>query len=218
MLSGFSVSGTFDNSIVVRKGPELRGAAGIALDKHYRRPFDSGPLRCGGSRMRETVPGYEDYEADDQGQIWRVAFRVPGLSERKLTQYVTPSGYLRVTLAIKGGEKVEKVHKLVGLAFHGPRKDGQQMRHLDGNKTNNTPGNLAWGTSEENTADKFIHNTLARMPGEANPSHKLTTIDVIAIRRMHSNGQSSVDLARQFGMSQSMIRYIISHRRWAHVS
>jgi len=44
-------------------------------------------------------------------------------------------------------------------AFHGEKPDGYEARHLDGDKLNNHPSNLAWGTHSENECDKMKHGT-----------------------------------------------------------
>jgi hypothetical protein len=50
------------------------------------------------------------------------------------------------------------VHVAVALAFHGPPPSPDLLvRHLDGNPEHNWPSNLAWGTREENAADRERH-------------------------------------------------------------
>lgn len=49
------------------------------------------------------------------------------------------------------------IHTLVAMAWHGPRPDGQECRHLNGDPTDNRPENLAWGTRAENMADMVRH-------------------------------------------------------------
>jgi len=43
------------------------------------------------------------------------------------------------------------------LAFIGPRPDGLETRHLDGNPTHNHLSNLAYGTHRENALDMIRH-------------------------------------------------------------
>jgi hypothetical protein len=52
-----------------------------------------------------------------------------------------------------GENKVAYVHILVCSAFHGPRPEGKEVRHLDDYGLNNRPSNLCWGTREENIDD-----------------------------------------------------------------
>ncbi len=97
----------------------------------------------------KVIKAHPDYMVSDQGEIW---------SERKdinLVQTPTKTGYLTVKL----NGKTYNVHKLVAEAFIGPRPEGLQVRHLDGNPRNNNVTNLVYGTSKENHADMVTHGT-----------------------------------------------------------
>jgi hypothetical protein len=52
---------------------------------------------------------------------------------------------------------VEDVHPLVAAAFIGPRPDGMEIRHLDGERFNNAAVNLCYGTPSENARDRVNH-------------------------------------------------------------
>jgi phage FluMu protein Com len=52
-----------------------------------------------------------------------------------------------------------KVHWLVARAFLGPRPDGMEIRHLDGDYQNCTASNLLYGTKSENALDAVQHGT-----------------------------------------------------------
>ena len=53
-------------------------------------------------------------------------------------------------LWVKGGGLRVAVAVLVCLAFHGP----PEVRHLNGDRQDNRPGNLAWGSHKDNERDK----------------------------------------------------------------
>lgn len=75
------------------------------------------------------------------------------------TLYVLkPSGskYLSVTLERR---TQRAVHTLVLEAFHGPRPEGLEGRHLNGDSHDNRSENLKWGTHEENMQDRIAHGT-----------------------------------------------------------
>jgi len=69
------------------------------------------------------------------------------------------NGYLCFNLCKSGHRANGRIHVLVLLAFVGPRPEGQQARHLNGNATDNRRVNLAWGTPKQNTADSIRHGT-----------------------------------------------------------
>lgn len=51
------------------------------------------------------------------------------------------------------------VHSLVAAAFIGPCPQGQEVRHKDGTRTNNTADNLEYGTRTDNLRDAIRHGT-----------------------------------------------------------
>jgi hypothetical protein len=120
----------------------------LALEK----ALEAGPTRL----PIASAPGYE---ADQTGVIWSVAHNWRGWGERALASHKDAHGYLRVSLVV-GGKRIHRMaHALVCEAFHGPRPDGQEVRHLDGSRDNNAPSNLAWGTKSENAKDRIRHGT-----------------------------------------------------------
>lgn len=72
--------------------------------------------------------------------------RILGVSGRVLKQNPDRDGYATVTV----GKKPRRVAILVQLAFAGP----PEVRHLDGDRTNDRPGNLEWGSRWRNEQDK----------------------------------------------------------------
>ena len=63
-----------------------------------------------------------------------------------LVQHTDRDGYQTVKL----GRRTVRVNVAVQLAWAGP----VEVRHLDGDKANNRPENLAWGSRTENEGDK----------------------------------------------------------------
>ncbi|MFE2967499.1 NUMOD4 motif-containing HNH endonuclease [Streptomyces sp. NPDC059340] len=104
------------------------------------------------------VPGHEgNYEVSDQGDIRsRPRPRTKGGLRRATISKV---GYPKVELWSNGRRETRFVHQIVAAAFLGPRPDGQEVRHLDGNPLNCELSNLAYGTRSENSLDKVRHGT-----------------------------------------------------------
>ena len=66
--------------------------------------------------------------------------------------------YLSVALCREGRQRSFGVHILVCAAFHGPKPFPKaEVRHLDGDGTNNVTDNLCWGTRSENMQDIIRH-------------------------------------------------------------
>ena len=95
------------------------------------------------------VVGHEGYRVSANG-------RVLGKSGKILSPVDNGHGYMSVPIS---GAPRRYVHQLVLEAFVGPRPDGYQARHLNGNRGDNRASNLAWGTPSENARDKLAHGT-----------------------------------------------------------
>lgn len=102
------------------------------------------------------IVGFPDYMVSDKGRVLSTRRREP----RVLRANPTTNGYLQVLLwRPEGGRRAHRVHVLVAEAFYGPRPNGHQVRHLDGNQLNNCRSNLAYGTARDNAADMKRHGT-----------------------------------------------------------
>ena len=72
-------------------------------------------------------------------------------SGRLLKHYVnTKNGYCYVSLSRQGKIVSRRVHVLVANAFLGENRNGLQVNHIDGKKTNNRADNLEYCTQSEN--------------------------------------------------------------------
>lgn len=100
----------------------------------------------------KAVVGFEGrYEVSDLG---RVRSWVRG--ERILRAGVSSNGYPTVALG-RGNSRT--VHSIVAEAFVGPKCDGQEVRHKDGNRKNPVASNLCYGTRSDNIGDAVAHGT-----------------------------------------------------------
>ena len=114
------------------------------------------------------IPGWDGlYEASTHGRVRSIertvlrAGRPMRVPAKVLAPNVHHSGYRRVILA-RGGQRFEYLlHQVIALAFHGPRPEGMEVRHLNGDQTDNRPENLRYGTSSENSRDTLAHGNHA---------------------------------------------------------
>ena len=101
------------------------------------------------------IPGWEGlYDVSSLGRV-RSHYR----GGRILRPWPDADGYLRVSLSRGGVQTIYRVHRLVLLAFAGPGEPGEEVRHLNGDATDNRADNLAWGTPAENKRDQVRHGT-----------------------------------------------------------
>lgn len=139
--------------------------------------------------------------------------RIQGPSGKWLKPFPKRHGYLFVTM-YKGGGSWEHipVHTAICTAFHGPRKNGLQVRHLNGVNTDNRAENLAWGTGSENQADRVLHGTDHR--GSKHYATRLRNQDVIQIRDLRAYGFTRVDIGAWYGITPSAVGKIASRVNW----
>jgi HNH endonuclease len=97
------------------------------------------------------VVGYEGlYSVTSDGRVWSNYIKdwVEGFPNSR--------GYVQISLTKAGHRRKRLLAILVLTAYRGPRPDGLQGCHRDGDKLNNTLDNLYWGTPAENTADQLL--------------------------------------------------------------
>ncbi|MGC5028163.1 NUMOD4 motif-containing HNH endonuclease [Tsukamurella sp. DT100] len=106
------------------------------------------------------------YEVSDIGRVRSISRTITSsngyqrrLNGRVLRGTPSDSGHLLVDLCDGGRRWNAKVHVLVAAAFYGPRPEGMETRHLDGDPTNNRVENLRYGTRSENHLDRVLHGT-----------------------------------------------------------
>lgn len=155
----------------------------------------------------KDIVGYEGlYSIDENGNIYsKRSWR--GVKNRTLKPSKNEYGYLRVFLTKSGKTSGITIHKLMAIAFLGKREDGFQVRHLDGNKENNTLSNLKYGTALENAQDRKAHSRTAF--GEKIGSSKLTKEEVFDIR--NSNLKQKV-LSKIYNVSIANISMILNFK------
>lgn len=107
-------------------------------------------------------------------------------------------GYLQAHLGVDGVKFSVRVHHLVLLAFVGPRPDGQEGCHFDGNPANNSATNLRWDTHDNNSKDRKAHGNYAT--GELHPMAKFSN-ELIA--KLRAEKVDYKDAARIYGMSRT---------------
>ena len=111
------------------------------------------------------VLGYEGlYEVSDAGRVRSLSREVrSGRGVRVVEGRVlhpTPGALGRLSVSLSNGRAVVRlVHHLVLEAFVGPRPDGAECCHGDGDASNNRLSNLRWDTHRANVLDAVAHGT-----------------------------------------------------------
>ncbi|ENC2022838.1 HNH endonuclease [Escherichia albertii] len=127
-------------------------------------------------------------------------------------------GYLHAKLCDNGISRNIFVHRLVATAFLPTAKNKPEVDHLDGDKRNNTVGNLEWVDRQENMK-RVARNGRLTFPdnrGEKNGMAKITEAIAREIKTL-GDSVSQTELGRRYGISRRAVGMIISGARWPHV-
>jgi len=111
-----------------------------------------------------------------------------------------------------------KAHRIAYTLYKGIIPFGMHVLHRCDNPPCVNPDHLFLGTQTDNNLDrdKKGRNNVAR--GEDTALAKLTTKDVLAIRKSYiPYKNSSVKLAKKYGVKHSTILNIISNKTWKHL-
>lgn len=131
---------------------------------------------------------------------------------RPLAGGVDKDGYRKFVLIGDDGKRQYcRRAAMICAAFHGPRPEGMNVRHLDGTRTNDAAINLAWGTQAQNCADKVAHGTAQR--GENSGTSKISTAQALQVKAMLSLAPSVI--ARELGISRNIVYGIKYGKTWA---
>ena len=158
--------------------------------------------------MNETwkpVIGWPEYEVSSLGRVRSLKRKNPKI----LTNTLTNWGYHRVGLCIGKASYTRKVHILVAEAFIGPRPNGLWCLHRDGNKLNNIPSNLYWGTHQDNVNDAMHHGTHIALR-----RRKLTPKQVVEIRKSSVN---AIKLSAVYKVHPTVIQKIRRNQSYKNV-
>lgn len=160
-----------------------------------------------GMEIWKDIPGYEgQYQASTLGRIRSVDRQITQMGRfgKPFTRTMKgrvlrpgrycKSGHVSVTLG--KGAFGKPVHQLVMLTFVGPPPMGMEVRHLNGDPTDNRLCNLAYGTRSENILDVYRIGKRWR---------KLSKAEALEIKRRLAAGESGAALSREFGVSETSI-------------
>lgn len=175
----------------------------------------------------KDIPGYEGfYQASNLGNIRSIDRVVPhgknGFVKAKSKQLKAAlyQGYYKVALCTNRKLKSFYVHKLVAITFIGPKIDGKEINHIDGNKINNSVLNLEWCSRSENVQHAFDTGLAKARKGSSNGNSKLKEDQILEIRNLWTSGNyMQKDIAKIFGVSTAHVKDIIHKRRgvWSQI-
>lgn len=156
----------------------------------------------------KDIPGFEGaYQASSLGRIRSVERRVPSVFNGEPCMRSVPGAILKPTRTKSGHLRVDlgrmlrhaPVHALIARTFIGPRPQGKEVCHRDGNPANNRVDNLRYDTRTSNLLDRYLAGgTLGKL--------RLPEIQEIMARI--ARGETSAAIAQEFGVSKGTINRI----------
>lgn len=158
------------------------------------------------------VVGYEKhYAVSDQGKVRRITdgLRRGVKAGFELKPNLTGKGYLFVRLYDRDTKRTRStlLHNIVTAAFLGPKPQGMQVNHIDGNKLNPSLSNLEYVTAGDNQRHAYCTGLMKR---SLNPT-------LVREIRLYEGRVTSKAAAAIFGVSSTTIQYIWRRVYWPAV-
>lgn len=182
-------------------------------------------------QLRELVIQLEasGYSVESSGEVL-------GKRGKPLTLHTNHKGYVYATFLSEGKMVKVYVHRLVAGKFLDNQEEKPCVNPIDGDKTNNSIGNLEWCTHSENmlhsyhtlgnSVPSFLglshtseakEKTSLKQSGELGNNARLRKEDVLHIRKKYSEGTTIAQLAENFKCSFQNIWKIVDRQTWRTV-
>lgn len=156
-------------------------------------------------RGRPSTPAevrfWRDVEKTKTCWLWR-----GHINNRNSYGYISVNG--------RKGSNV-RVHRFSYALHYRPLRTTENVCHTCDVRHCVRPDHLFLGSYTDNMQDAATKGRMAR--GERHHNTKLTTVDVLAIRRQHAEGMSQLALASKYATSGVTIGRIVRRRVWKHV-
>lgn len=151
-----------------------------------------------------------DYYVRDNGTIYSAK------SNKVLSSQLDKDGYEKVQMMSDDGKRHRySVHRLILENFNPIEgMENLQVNHIDGDKRNNKLENLEWVTCQENINHAIDNDLRAKING----SSKLTIEQVKEIFIRSHNGETNINLGREFNIHPDQIGRIKNRKSWKEVT
>jgi HNH endonuclease len=142
------------------------------------------------------------YRVDTEGNAF-------GPTGRKLSRRVG-SGYYAIGLKVEGRPMNVELHRIAAFQLYGEAvfAEGIEVRHLDGNCSNNAATNLVLGTPSQNSMDRSPEQRRAMAEHASLRRRRLTDAEENALCEDRRAGMEFRALAAKFEISVGAAHYI----------
>lgn len=146
------------------------------------------------------------YFVDNSGQMFTPNNKPVNTKNRQ--------GYVKCTVSVNGKNVNLTAHRLAAYQKYSDKlyEDGVLVRHLDGNKLNNTYENIALGSVRDNCMDVLAEDRLSRA---VNASKKTIKYDADEVYNFYIEcGKSRKKTQEHFNISSGgTLHYILKNRK-----
>jgi hypothetical protein len=126
------------------------------------------------------------------------------------TGYISENGYGIASII----GRQYKAHRVSYFIEHGQIDNDRLVLHRCDVRACVNPAHLFLGTPKDNSQDAVRKRRNTKLYGEQNGKAKLTRAAVLAIRRICKRGVYQKTVAKQFGVSEATVSYVINGGRW----
>ena len=157
----------------------------------------------------------------EDGSVYRVAKKTNGKLIKitpKEIKYLDRSGYVKIVLKINCKAYTCYAHRVVWTYFNGNIPNNKEINHRNCIKQDNRIANLELVTKSENHLHAHRNGRHDTQRGEKIGLSKLTSKDIIEIRRLHNKGAIQGDIAYDYSVTQACISDVVNGKTWRHVS
>ena len=125
--------------------------------------------------------------------------------------HLDKDGYGKISLA----GRLVRAHRLAHCIASGQIQAGLQVHHSCNRPACINPEHLSAGTNQQNV--DYMVSLRRQAIGARRWNTKLTPADVINIRLRRAAGESSTNLAIEFGITDGTVNAALSRKSWKHV-
>lgn len=174
-----------------------------------------------GQKIRRLYASSKEKEIDPQHLANRIMNGIVEIDKRGCWIWGRSTSVEYAAMTIRG--KTHRCHRLAWmLTYQKQIPKGMFICHKCDNRKCVNPKHLFLGTQFDNMQDMVAKGRDGKastsMPGESNPSAKLTAKNVVAIRKRLTTGESQQSIANNFGVSQGQISHIKLCLQWQTIA
>jgi hypothetical protein len=141
----------------------------------------------------------------------------PYKRESKILKPALDKGYLKGAVCVNKKMISYKIHKLVANYFVDGKKDGLEVNHINGVKSDNNSQNLEWVTHSENIIHAVKIGLLPVTRGSQRVQAKMDEQTVLKIYDLRSKGLQRKLILSELGITINMYKDVIRGKSWKHV-